>query len=268
MTIFRKIFTETHHREQKQLAENPPHTGFDRKTAVILVWTALGLAITKYYGDTTFVSGVLKDWHLDSLDNSFRSWLDSNAHAKLHHLEWWVGSLIFVYFIVPVIFIRFVFREKLSDYGLKRRGAFHSWPIYVLMLAIMLPLIYYFSSTASFQRRYPFYDPVHGESLWPDFWIWELFYFSQFIALEFYFRGVMTLGLKHRFGYYSIFVMTIPYCMIHFGKPMPETIGAIFAGIILGTLSMKSRSVWLGVAIHYSIALSMDMFSLWRKGFF
>ena len=78
----------------------------------------------------------------------------------------------------------------------------------------------------------------------------------------------MTLGLKNRFGFYSIFIMTIPYCMIHFGKPMPETIGAIIAGLILGTLSMKSRSILLGVLIHYSIAISMDMCALWRKGYF
>ena len=78
----------------------------------------------------------------------------------------------------------------------------------------------------------------------------------------------MLHGIKKRFGFYSIWIMMIPYMMIHFQKPMPETIGAIFAGIILGTLSLKSRSIWLGVAIHYSVAITMDLAALWQKGYF
>jgi membrane protease YdiL (CAAX protease family) len=63
----------------------------------------------------------------------------------------------------------------------------------------------------------------------------------------------------------SIFVMMVPYCMIHFGKPMPETLGAILAGIVLGTLSLKSRSIFLGILIHYSVAIAMDLMALYRK---
>jgi membrane protease YdiL (CAAX protease family) len=173
-----------------------------------------------------------------------------------------------MYLIIPALIVKMIFREKLSDNGLKLRGAFKDWRIYVVMLVIMLPLVYFFSSTGSFQKRYPFFQMDSENPAWNDLFIWELFYFSQFIALEFFFRGFVTLGLRHRFGYYSVFIMMIPYCMIHFGKPMPETIGAILAGIILGTLSLKSRSVILGIMIHYSIAISMDLFSLWRKGFF
>jgi len=62
--------------------------------------------------------------------------------------------------------------------------------------------------------------------------------------------------------------MSIPYCMIHFGKPFPETMAAIIAGIVLGTLSLKSRTIWMGVMIHYSVALTMDISALWQKGYF
>ena len=132
---------------------------------------------------------------------------------------------------------------------------------------IMLPLIILVSYSESFQNKYPFYNP-HNESLYPNFIIWQCFYFLQFFALEFFFRGFMVHGFKKQFGYYSIFIMMIPYCMIHFQKPMPETIGAILAGIVLGSLSLKSKSIWLGVAIHYSVAITMDIAALWQKGFF
>ena len=44
------------------------------------------------------------------------------------------------------------------------------------------------------------------------------------MPLEFFFRGFILHGTKQRFGFYAIFVMIIPYCMIHFGKPIVETI--------------------------------------------
>ena len=64
---------------------------------------------------------------------------------------------------------------------------------------------------------------------------WELAYGLQFIGLEFFFRGFMVHGTKHRFGFYAIFVMMVPYCMIHFRKPMPETCGAIVAGMVMNS---------------------------------
>ena len=124
----------------------------------------------------------------------------------------------------------------------------------------------FFSSTGSFQAQYPFYSLQPGEQLWPRFWVWELFYATQFFCLEFFFRGFILHGTRRRFGVYSIFVMTVPYCMIHYGKPMPETFSAIGAGIVLGVMSLKTRSIWLGAVLHVAVALSMDLLALWHKG--
>lgn len=258
-----KIFSDTY-RQSQALVTPSEKPGPDKRVVVILVWTALALTIIRYYGNPLFVAEVLGECGFPGAEAELRAW----ERPALHHLGWWVGVLVLCYLVVPALIVRFIFREKISAYGLHLRGAFRDWWLYAAMLGVMLPLIWYFSSTQSFQARYPFYNPARGEPLWPDFWIWEGMYLLQFVALEFFFRGFMTLGLARRFGYYSVFIMTIPYCMIHFGKPMPETIGAIIAGIVLGTLSLKSRSVFMGVLIHYSIALAMDISALWREGFF
>ena len=84
----------------------------------------------------------------------------------------------------------------------------------------------------------------------------------QFFGLEFFFRGFILHGLRRALGANAIFVMIVPYCMIHFGKPMPETIGAIGAGLILGTLAMRTRSIWGGVLIHIGVAMTMDVLAL------
>lgn len=218
----------------------------DRKVILISVAAALCLAMNKYLPD-------------------YVSLIHFSDNEQLSDLANWVFILCAFYFLVPVLVIKILFREDLGAYGLQWKGAFKDYWIYLVMLCVMIPLVAFFSTTASFQAKYPFYDLAQGEKLWPYFWMWEGMYFLQFFALEFFFRGFMTHGLKHRFGFYSVFVMTIPYCMIHFGKPLPETIAAIAAGIVLGALSLKSRSILLGVAIHYSVGLMMDLASLWQK---
>ncbi len=95
---------------------------------------------------------------------------------------------------------------------------------------------------------------------------WWALYALQFVALEFFFRGFMVHGLKWRLGYAAIFVMVVPYNMIHFGKPLAEAIGAILGGVTLGTLSLKTRSVWWGAALHIAVAATMDLLALWHKG--
>ena len=74
----------------------------------------------------------------------------------------------------------------------------------------------------------------------------------------------MVHGLKERFGIHAILIMVIPYCMIHFNKPFLECLGSIIAGLLLGYLSYRNRSVMLGIAIHYGVALTMDISALLR----
>ena len=64
----------------------------------------------------------------------------------------------------------------------------------------------------------------------------------------------------------AIAVMLIPYCMIHFPKTAAESLGSIIAGLVLGYLAMKGRSIWGGVLLHWLIAIEMDVLSLIQRG--
>ncbi|MEW6467340.1 MAG: CPBP family glutamic-type intramembrane protease [Bacteroidota bacterium] len=263
--MVRKIVLDTFHRseeEAKQHSASAKGSKADWKVFIICVLVAFCLTMNKYLGDSSFLYSLL-GW-MES--NELRDRIFHSANGQLYTLTWWVAVLCFFYLAVPVIFIKLFFRERLRDYGLKLKGTFADYPLYLLMLLIMIPLVLYFSRSPGFQARYPFYSLSPGEGLYPNFLIWELLYMLQFCALEFFFRGFMLHGTRLRFGFYSIFVMTIPYCMIHFGKPLPETIAAIIAGIALGVLSLKSRSILLGIAIHCSVAIAMDICALWQKG--
>jgi len=266
--MFRKLFYNTFLMAESEAIEHSrsEQKKADWKLMLICITVAFSLTMIKYFGDFRFFTTSLQNIGLASLSDSYENVMTIDPNAQLYRLAHWAGIILVFYFLLPVLLIKYAFREKLSDYGLRFKGAFKDYHLYLLMLLVMVPLVLYFSTTESFQARYPFYELTKGEPLFPNFWIWEALYFLQFVGLEFFFRGFMVHGTKKRFGFYSVFVMTIPYCMIHFGKPMPETIAAIIAGVVLGTLSLKSRSIWLGIAIHYSVGIAMDLCALWQKG--
>ena len=262
--IWNIIFVNTFHTLEKGKKESKQ---FDKKVLVIFLTVAFSLIFIQYFGDYSFLTSFLKNIHFTFLSDALSTLKENFHNDQLFYLAYWVGVILIFYLIIPTLVIKLIFKDHMSNYGFSASGIFKSYKIYLVFFAIMLPLILLFSCTGSFQHKYPFYDPS-GESLWPNFFIWECLYLLQFFSLEFFFRGFLLHGIKKRFGFYSIFIMMLPYMMIHFHKPMPETIGAVFAGIALGTLSLKSRSIWLGVAIHYSVAITMDLAALWQKGFF
>lgn len=238
---------------------------FDYKVLIICIATAVLLTLIKYWNSydnsVLFVGFFNRQW-AQKLNYLF----NYGQYAQLLRLSHWVFVLTICYLVIPIFIIKIIFKESLKNYGLSFQNALKDYKAYLLMVALMVPIVFAISYTSSFQAKYPFYKLNYHEPVDIKFVIWELEYFFQFFALEFFFRGFILHGLKHRFGYYAVFVMTIPYCMIHFTKPMPETIAAIFAGIILGTFSLKSKSIFLGFFIHCSVAITMDIFALWQKG--
>lgn len=241
-------------------------TRVDYKVISICVIVALSVTCARYFGDYRFLGAVLRDLEILQFSQAYDAAMLTHVDAKLYRLLYWAAVDSFFFFVVPCVYILFVLKEKLTDYGLGFSGALKDYKLALLMLAIMFPLIIYFSATKGFLAAYPFYKPAEGESLYPNFIIWESFYFMQFVALEFFFRGFVLHGTKERFGFYAIFVMMIPYCMIHFDKPFLETIAAIIAGIVLGIMSLRSKNIWMGVFIHCCVALTMDLCVLYRKG--
>ena len=119
------------------------------------------------------------------------------------------------------------------------------------------------SPQPDFGSYYPFYK--NSSRSWVDFMMWEGMYWAQFFGLELFFRGWMVGALRRPLGAAAIFAMAVPYCMIHYGKPYFEAHGAIVAGVVLGSLSMKTRSIYAGFLVHITVAVSMDLLSLYKR---
>lgn len=235
----------------------------DRRAVTALVYAAFGLACIYYLKDKTAVAAALEGTFLEDFGN----WVAFSPENNLPGLAWWVFIVTIFYILIPVLIVKFVWRADLYDFGLKFGFEDGFWKVLAGGVVVMLPLIYIASLTEGFAAKYPFLQIYDGEPyLGGTLVAWELLYFVQFVGLEFFFRGFLVHSLKPSLGLYSIFVMTVPYCMIHFSKPLPETFAAIAAGIFLGWLSYRNGSIWLGLILHLTVALSMDIFALHAKG--
>lgn len=266
MGILKIVFDHAQEESSLHAAEHPE---LDRKTIAVLLTACVILTIQNYAfrGGSFEQVPALLEW-LGAKD--LAEWIYARTYSiqdhQLAQLLFWAAGSVTTYVLIPSLVISLVLRERIADYGLKVRGILRSSWLYLAMFLFMIGPLALVSQTDAFQAKYPFYHLQHGEPFWPRLWIWEMAYICQFFALEFFFRGFMVHGLRQRFGIYSIFVMTVPYCMIHFGKPMAETCGAIGAGVVLGLMSLKTRSIWLGACLHVAVAMSMDFLSLWHKG--
>lgn len=235
----------------------------DRKAVFALVYAAFGLSSIYYLKNQESVAKTLVGTRFEEFGN----WIAYSPDNNLPALGWWVGVVTVFYFVLPALAIVFIYRERLSDYGLKAAIEPAFGKLLAACVAVMLPITYLMSLTSGFAAKYPFLHIFNGEPyIGRTLLTWELIYFVQFFGLEFFFRGFLVHSLKRSLGLYSIFVMTVPYCMIHFSKPPAETLVAIAAGIFLGWLSYRNGSIWLGLILHCVVAFSMDILALWNKG--
>lgn len=194
------------------------------------------------------------------------AWMREPVSGSNHRLIYWALNCQLWYLLLPLAWATLAARHAITELGLGLGRIRDHVQVYLLLAALLAPLLFRVSAQPAFLRIYPYFDPLPGAPLWPDFWRLELLYFAQFAAVEFFFRGFLVQGLRSTFGYASIYVSLLPYCMIHFGKPLPEVLAALVAGLVLGHLSLASRSIWPGVALHIFAAATMDLAVLWRKG--
>jgi hypothetical protein len=240
----------------------------DRRTLVILVTVPVVLTVLEYYGlpwhYTRFMErrpriAVDRDSPLLSLIGGFTL----PGPVDLQRYLWWGLACLVLLVGVPSLAAASA-RVSPRELGLRLRGTGRDAWTYLALYAVFFPVIWLVSQRADFHQTYPFYKPP-GE-LDITFIAFEVIYCLQFFAIEYFFRGFMTLGLKPQLGRARRLVMLAPYCMIHYYKPFLEAMGAIGAGLVLGALAWRTGTILYGWFLHYAVALSMDLLALGPAG--
>lgn len=149
------------------------------------------------------------------------------------------------------------------DFGL--RWNFTQMRTYLLILALIGPVVIAASFLHDFQNAYPQYKPwlmdddAFGMSNQLRSVVFTLCYSSGFVAVELLFRGALAIAMFQIMGTRAVLPMAAFYCAFHFGKPMGEAIASIFGGYLLGVLAIHGRSISGGIIVHLGVAMLMEL---------
>ena len=219
--------------------------GWERQTTVILLASAVLLTLHRSYSRPRFFRTHLADYfNILPLGDS-------------HPYYYWFLSTGLTLFLIPVIVAIFGTKQPLTDYGIRLGKQKLGWGVTLAAWVLMIPVVVIAVKVyPPFLKKYPLGKAVADS--WIAFIPYQLAYGVYMFSWEFFFRGFMLFGLEKRFGNYSILIQTIPFAVMHFSKPLPEALGSIIAGVLLGVLALETRSFVYGAAIHWLVAMTMD----------
>lgn len=230
--------------------------------AVLLIGASAALMVSHYQGSTSYFR------------EAFGPKFAATAWAGALPYFWWFGGSLFLYMLLPLALSYGTKGRFVRGFGLGLGDWKAGFAISALFLVIMLPAVYVASKTKAFAGQYPLagqsaftaYAGVKDKSAtsYELFLLYEAAYFAYFIGWEFLFRGWLLNGLLPHFGRGgAILIQTVPFALMHLGKPEPEALGSLIAGVALGVLALRTRSFWYGAFLHGSIAVTMDLLSAW-----
>ena len=221
--------------------------GLDRRSATVLIATPFLITFYIYQGNHAFFST-----HI------------APSMGKMAYPQWMAYGYQFLmlnilFLLIPILLVKFVMKEKLTDYGLGLGDWRFGIKAILIALPLTLPLLYFSAADKAMQATYPLVKVV-GQS--PKLFIlWAGTYLTFYIAWEFMFRGFMQFGLREKFGTFgSIMFQVMVSTIMHYDKPFPETFSAIIAGAIWGAIALRTRSIYYVLIFHWLFGLSNDLF--------
>lgn len=260
------VFVVLKQLDQASPSFSRPREEGSQRALIVLFSVCVCLLLLNYGKNSYALEGLLKTVALwqNLPAGTYVSFLTQNEWGLLCRYAWWSSWTVITYVVIPCFIIKLCLRERIADYGWRWGDTHKHWLGYAYLLLPVLGFVVIASFREDFVDHYPFYQ-LSGRS-WLDFVLWEALYLLQFASLEFFFRGYMLNSLRPYFGSAAIWIMIVPYLMIHFPKPWLEATGAIFFGLFLGILALRSRSIWGGFLVHAGVAVSMDIASLIQQG--
>ncbi len=220
------------------------------KTSWILLLVPILLTIWVYCGKQDFFD--------NSFDNLTNLWNEDFYSTGYEYI-----SAFLLMFVIPFVFIKFYFKDKLSDYGFQKGDVHFGLQFTLLSFPIILLLMYIGAGTTGVQNEYPLAKSIVNNTNY--FIIIEIFYLVYYISWEFLFRGFMLFGLEKKYGALTaILIQTIPSTIVHIGKPFGETMGAVVGGLVFGYLALRTRSIYYPFLMHALLGISTDIFVILR----
>ena len=201
-------------------------------------------------------------WHLANPGPTLLGGAERSFETAIKGVAWSFICLAAVPIGVYLIFLKGSWLELGFCLGDWRWG---SGAVLVLSL-LFLPFLWLGSADASLQAAYPWAGSEVGRSL-SSLLAWTAIYALFYLSFEVFYRGFLLKGFASFMGVAgSFWLQVLCSVLIHVGKPLPETLAAIPAGILFGWLTLRTRSLLYPILLHLMIGITTDIFSLTRQG--
>ncbi|MDV6237666.1 CPBP family intramembrane glutamic endopeptidase [Leptospira ellisii] len=116
-----------------------------------------------------------------------------------------------------------------------------------------------------FKEFYPRAPLSSQQLLYQANWLttlsFEFVYLSTFYFTEFFFRKFAIRYLSAAGKYHSVGMAALVYGIAHFEKPHGEVLSSFFGGLVMGALSLRTRSIRGGLYAHVALAAGMELFA-------
>jgi hypothetical protein len=165
---------------------------------------------------------------------------------------------------VPLTIVRFVDKVPLSTAGLAVGRARDGVRYVTLFWLVMIPVLVAASFLPSFRFKYPL-APAAADSL-ANLLIYEFLMLVYFFGWEFFFRGYFLFMLERHIGHVAVFVQMVPFALLHGNKPLPEALGAVLVGIVLGVFALRTRTFLYCTVVHFVVSATMDVTAIVHRG--
>jgi len=161
-----------------------------------------------------------------------------------------------LYFVVPMIIVLLIFRQKPVEFGL----GLGDWKAGLVLtfggIVVIAPILWLVIRGDPAIRAY--YKPMITGLPWNTF--------LDLFGWEFLFRGWLLFGYARKFGPDAIWLQAVPFALAHIGKPEVETISTIFGGFAFGWVAWRTKSFVYPLLIHWFVASFVIIFTAGYHG--
>jgi hypothetical protein len=222
----------------------------DRRVPVAAIYTALALALLSGFGMPAKLLQLIPI-----------SWRGPQLQLTVRAL--WAAIHVLVFVLVPMALARRL-GTNAAALGLRLPKEYPSAKVVSAVVFCAFPLILLLAHSQFFLRAYPMFRVQHLEPAVECLWL--VCMASYLFSIEFFFRGFLPALLKPALGPHALYVALIPYVATH--SYLPEALGAVPVGILLGLLRNRAESVWPGYVAHLLVALEIELVALHQQGLF
>ena len=211
--------------------------------------------IATWEDDETFATGFLRAACV-LIIGLLLGWAQWKSPASPINENWnrWIATSVLFNFALPLGMVWMLFgqgvvhqdwlkdqKHNAWDYGWNWENWRKHLVIALVLWALMLPFIVYFSRLPDVRASYAYYLPPTTDAL---SWTWLLVSLTIYMfCWEWFFRGFGLFGIAQGWGpVASILIGAVLFGLAHTGKPPAEMMSAFGGGLVLGVLCWREKS--------------------------